>query len=389
MAEENDGQERSEDASSRKKDKAREEGQAVRSRELNTMSLVIAGAAAIWFLAPASARQLAEATRQIFERIATPETGMFEALQLGMSALIWSVLPLLILMMFAGLVSSLAIGGLVLSSKAIGFKASRMNPLSGLKRMFSVQSLIELVKSIAKFLLVTGVSIGVMWTVLGETMALSQLPMEAALSSGSRIVGLSLLLIGCSLAVVAAIDVPYQIAAFNKKLRMTKQEVRDEMKDSEGKPEVKSRVRQLQQEISRRRMLADVPLADVIITNPEHFAVAVKYDSAQNGAPMVLAKGVDEMAMRIREIGRANRVVQVQSPPLARALFYTVQVGGEVPQALYVAVAQVLAYVYQLKSYRAGAVPEVPVYRAAQIPQEFRKDATGASPANEVLGEPR
>ena len=299
------------------------------------------------------------------------------------------MLPLLILMMVAGLASSLAIGGLVLSSKAIGLKANRMNPLSGLKRMFSAQSLIELVKSIAKFLLVTGVSVGVMWSVLSETMALSQLPMEAALSSGSRIVGLSLLLIGCSLAVVAAIDVPYQIAAFNKKLRMTKQEVRDEMKDSEGKPEVKSRVRQLQQEISRRRMLADVPEADVIITNPEHFAVAVKYDSARNGAPMVLAKGVDEMAMRIREVARANKVVQVQSPPLARALFYTVQVGGEVPQALYVAVAQVLAYVYQLKSYRAGAAPEVPVYREAQIPPEFRKDATGANPLNEVPGEPR
>jgi len=389
MAEENDGQERSEEASVRKKDKAREEGQAVRSRELNTMSLVIAGAAAVWFLAPASARQLAEATRQILERIATPETGMFEALQLGLDALIWSVLPLLILMMVAGLASSLAIGGLVLSSKAISFKASRMNPLSGLKRMFSAQSLIELVKSVAKFLLVTGVSIGVMWSLLSETMALSQLPMEAALSSGSRIVGLSLLLIGCSLAVVAAIDVPYQIAAFNKKLRMTIQEVRDEMKDSEGKPEVKSRIRQMQQEISRRRMLADVPEADVIITNPEHFAVAVKYDSARNGAPMVLAKGVDELAMRIREVGRAHRIVQVQSPPLARALFYTVQIGGEVPQALYVAVAQVLAYVYQLKSYRSGVVPEVPVYREARIPQEFRKDAAGAGPTDEVQGESR
>jgi flagellar biosynthetic protein FlhB len=389
MAEENDGQERSEEASSRKKDKAREEGQAVRSRELNTMSLVIAGAVAVWFLAPASARLLADATRQIFELVSSPETGMFEALELGLSAMIWSILPLLILMMFAGLVSSMAIGGLVFSSKAIAFKASRMSPLSGLKRMFSAKSLIELVKSIAKFVLVTGVSIGVMWAVLAEIMALSQLPMEAALSSGSRIVGLSLLLIGCSLAVVAAIDVPYEIWSFNKQQRMTKQEVRDEMKDSEGKPEVKSRIRQLQQEISRRRMLADVPEADVIITNPEHFAVAVKYDSARNGAPKVLAKGVDELAMRIREVGRAHKVVQVQSPPLARALFYTVQVGGEVPQALYVAVAQVLAYVYQLKSYRAGAVPEVPVYREANIPEEFRKDATGASLTNEVQGESR
>ena len=208
-----------------------------------------------------------------------PPKGLFEALQLGMSALIWSVLPLLILMMFAGLVSSLAIGGLVLSSKAIGFKASRMNPLSGLKRMFSVQSLIELVKSIAKFLLVTGVSIGVMWTVLGETMALSQLPMEAALSSGSRIVGLSLLLIGCSLAVVAAIDVPYQIAAFNKKLRMTKQEVRDEMKDSEGKPEVKSRV------CIPTRLLA--PPTRGFVIPPCHSAPSCSTSKARNCQPTI------------------------------------------------------------------------------------------------------
>ena len=379
MAEENDGQERSEEASSRKKDQAREEGQAARSRELNTMSLVLAGAAAVWFIAPYSAGILADATKAIFLRIASPEAGMYEALDLGVEAMVWSSLPLLVLMMVVGILSSMAIGGLVFSPKAFGFKASRMNPLSGLKRMFSAQALIELVKSIAKFLLVTGVSVAVMWALMGEMMALGMLPMEVALLEGSRIVGLSLLLVGSSLVVVAVIDVPFQIFEFNKKLKMTKQEVRDEMKDTEGKPEVKSRIRQLQQEISRRRMLADVPQADVIITNPEHFAVAVRYDSGSMGAPLVLAKGTDELAMRIREIARAHKIVQVQSPPLARALYFTVQVGSVVPQGLYVAVAQVLAYVYQLKSYRAGAMPDVPVYRAADIPVEFRKDSSGAA----------
>lgn len=372
MAEEQDGQEKTEDASSRKKEKAREEGQTPRSRELNTMAIVLMGAVGVWFLVPMAAEEVSGMTRTLFARAGLPDMTMTAALEIGLLGLVWSAVPFGLLMMVAGIASSMAIGGLVMSPANLAFKGERLSLMKGLGRMFSAKALIELVKSLAKFLLVTAVSIAVIWILMDELLGLSLLPVEVAMVEGSRIVGLSLLLIGASLVVVAAIDVPWVIFDHNKQLRMTKQEVRDEMKDTEGKPEVKSRIRQLQQEIARRRMLADVPDADVIITNPEHFSVAVKYDSARMGAPTVIAKGVDEFAMRIREAGRAAGVVQVQSPPLARALFYTVKVGGEVPQGLYVAVAQVLAYVYQLKSYRAGRERDVPVYRAAPIPAEFR-----------------
>lgn len=375
MAEEQDGQEKTEDASSRKKDKAREEGQAARSRELNTMGIVLAGAIGVWFIVPWSADIVTNMTRTLFERASMPDAGLFEALGLGLEGLLWATVPFGILMMVVGIGTSMAIGGIVIAPGNLSFKGERLSLMKGLGRMFSVKSLVELVKSIAKFGLVTGVSIGVIWTMLDDLLALSTLPLETAMVEGAHMVGLALFLIGSSLAVVAAIDVPWVIFDHNKQLRMTKQEVRDEMKDTEGKPEVRARIRQLQQEISRRRMLADVPTADVIITNPDHFSVAVKYDSANMGAPTVIAKGVDEFAMRIREVGRTSNVAQVQSPPLARALFYSVKVGGEVPQGLYIAVAQVLAYVYQLKSYRAGAQPDVPVYREAPIPAEFRTEA--------------
>jgi len=372
VAEQDDSQERSEEPSSRKKDKAREEGQAIRSRELNTMALAVTGALGVWLLAPGDARIVEEMARTLFERAADPGMTVATALQIGLEALLWAVLPFLLLMSLTGIVSSLSLGGLVFSTQVLAFKGERLSPLAGFKRIFSAQAFMEMAKSLAKFLLITSVAMGVIWTLLDRLLGLSVLSVESALSQGAAIVGLALLIMGLAFIVIAAIDVPYQIHTFNKRLRMTKQEVRDEMKDLEGKPEVKSRIRQVQQEIARRRMLADVPDADVVITNPEHFSVAVRYDSAAMGAPVVLAKGVDEMAMRIRDVARTSRVVMVQSPPLARALFYTVKVGGEVPQGLYVAVAQVLAYVYQLRSYRSGQAPDVPVYRETPLPEEFR-----------------
>jgi len=350
------------------------------------MAIVVAGGAGAWFLVPYASGEVIHMTRTLFERAGLGDMNVFEALGVGLNGLLWAAVPFGVLMMIVGIRSSMAIGGIVMSPASLAFKGERLSLLKGLKRMFSAKALVELVKSIAKFLLVTSASIAVIWTLMDELLGLSMLPLEAAMVEGGRIVGLSLLLIGTALIVVAAIDVPWVIFDHNKQLRMTKQEVRDEMKDTEGKPEVRSRIRQLQQEISRRRMLADVPDADVIITNPEHFSVAVKYDSARMGAPTVIAKGVDEFAMRIRQAGRAAGVVQVQSPPLARALFYTVKVGGEVPQGLYVAVAQVLAYVYQLKSYRAGREKDVPMYRAAPIPAEFRTEATLVERGGEGTG---
>ncbi len=383
MAEENEGQEKTEEATPRKKEKAREEGQAVRSRELNTMVLVTLGAAGLLVFVPWSSRQMMQLTQTVFERAATPEGRLLETLGMAATAALQFVSPFLVTAFFAGLISSVAVGGFLFSMKAIQFKASRINPLSGLKRMFSAKSVVELAKSIAKVALVTGVAVLVLGSTLDQLMNIGRLPIVEAIEEGVSIVGIALLLIGCALIIVAAIDVPFQIHEQAKQLKMTRQEVKDEMKDSEGKPEVRSRIRQVQQEIANRRMLADVAEADVVITNPEHFSVAVSYDSASHGAPVVVAAGVDFMAMRIREVARNEGVPILQSPPLARALYYAVPTGTEVPEELYVAVAQVLAYIYQLKAYRRGE-GDVPHYRATPVPEAFEVNADGTKPEDKA-----
>ena len=376
MAEEQQGQERTEEATPRKLEKAREEGQTVRSRELNTMFLISLGALGLLMFVPWSGVQMMALTQGVFEQAAMPEGRLLETLEGAAWMAVQFTLPFLVVAFVAGIASSLMVGGILFSTKAFAFKGNRMNPLSGLKRMFSMKSLVELGKSVAKFLLITGVAVLVLNAIFDELLGLGQLALQPAIQRGLEIVGVALLLIGLALVVVAAIDVPFQMAEHAKQLKMTRQEVKDEMKDTEGRPEVRARVRQLQQEIANRKMLADVPEADVVITNPEHFAIAVRYDAGAMGAPVVVAKGVDAMAMRIRETANAHGVVILESPPLARALFFTVTVGGEVPEGLYVAVAQVLAYVYQLKSYRSQG-GEAPYYQPSRIPEAFDSDADG------------
>ncbi len=378
MAEEQQGQEKTEEATPRKREKAREEGQTVRSRELNTMVLVTLGAAGLLMFVPWSSSRMMQMTHVLFERAATPEGKLLETLRFAANEALFVVTPFLVVAFIAGIISSIAVGGVLFSMKAVQFKSNRLSPIAGIKRIFSRKSLVELGKSIAKFLLVTGVAVLVLGVLMDELLNVGRLPMEQAFAEGVEVVGISLLLIGCALIVVAAIDVPFQMAEHARQLKMTRQEVKDELKDSEGRPEVRARVRQLQQEISNRRMLEDVPLADVVITNPDHFSIAVRYDSASMGAPQVVAKGVDFMAMRIREVARQSSVPILESPPLARALYYAVSLGAEVPEGLYKAVAQVLAYVYQLKMYRAGTA-EAPYYRAETVPDEFAVGVDGTS----------
>ncbi len=378
MAEEQQGQEKTEEATPRKREKAREEGQTVRSRELNTMVLVTLGAAGLLLFVPWSSGRMMQLTQVLFERAATPEGRLLETLGFAANEALLVVTPFLVVAFIAGILSSVAVGGLLFSMKAVQFKGNRLSPIAGLKRIFSRKSLVELGKSIAKFVLVTGVAVMVLSVLLDELLNVGRLPVEQAIAEGVEVVGISLLLIGCALIVVAAIDVPFQMAEHARQLKMTRQEVKDELKDSEGRPEVRARVRQLQQEISNRRMLDDVPLADVVITNPEHFSIAVRYDSANMGAPLVVAKGVDFMALRIREVAKQSAVPILESPPLARALYYAVDLGAEVPEGLYMAVAQVLAYVYQLKMYRAGT-GEAPHYQPARVPEAFAVGVDGTT----------
>jgi len=371
MAEEQPSQEKTEEPTERKKTRARDEGQLVRSRELNSMALVVAGAIGMLMLAPWGAGRMISLTSRIFASAGMPGVEPFALLRTSAQETLLTVVPFLLLIAFAGVMSSVAVGGFVLAPKAMAFKAERMSLLKGFKRMFSARSLVELVKSIAKVALIAGVAVLTLSVLMEQLLYIGGLPIKAAVSEGMGIVGYAMLLIGSSLVVVAVIDVPFQIAQHNKQLKMTRQEVKDEMKETEGKPEVKSRIRQLQQEISRRRMLEDVPAADVVITNPEHFSVAIRYDPATMPAPLVVARGADHLAFRIREIAAANGVPILAQPVLARAVYFNAEVGDEVPAGLYVAVAQVLAYIYQLRQADQGRVKRPGRLAEIDVPPEF------------------
>ncbi|HSG04697.1 MAG TPA: flagellar type III secretion system protein FlhB, partial [Marinobacterium sp.] len=238
-------------------------------------------------------------------------------------------------------------------------------------------ALVELFKAIAKFLLVGTTAVIVLLLDEPDIASLVVLPIGPGVAEALRIVIWSFLVISASMILIALVDVPYQMYAYTEKMKMTLQEVRDEMKNTEGRPEVRGRIRQLQREISQRRMMQDVPEADVVITNPTHYAVALKYSEAEGGAPLIVAKGSDFIALKIREIAEAYEVPIIESPALARALYYNTEIGDEVPVGLYKSVAQVLAYVFQLRAYRdepKGEQPLPPSPEEIEIPAELQVD---------------
>ncbi|MEO7773682.1 MAG: flagellar type III secretion system protein FlhB, partial [Steroidobacteraceae bacterium] len=243
-----------------------------------------------------------------------------------------------------------AIGGWTFSGQKMAPKFERMDPIAGFGRMFSVNGLVELVKSMMKFLLVGAVGTIVVWANLDAMLNLGREPIVAAITHASYISGQALLALSGSLILIAAMDAPYQMWQHRRELRMTREEVRREHKEQDGSPEVKGRIRQLQRERAQRRMMLDVPKADVIVVNPTHYAVALRYDDKKMRAPIVVAKGVDLMAARIREVAAEHNVPIFEAPPLARAMFRSVEIGGEIPSQLYAAVAQVLTYIFQLRS---------------------------------------
>ena len=255
-------------------------------------------------------------------------------------------------------------------------KFSRMNPANGIKRMFSSTAVIELLKALAKFLLILFVALTVLKSDIDDLLRIAHEPLEQAIIHSVQLVGWSTLWMACGLIIIAAVDVPIQIWESIKKLKMTKQEIRDEHKDQEGRPEVKQRIRQLQRDMSQRRMMAAIPDADVVITNPTHYAVALKYDPDKGGAPMLVAKGSDFLALKMREIAVANNVLLLESPALARSIYYSTELEQEIPGGLYLAVAQVLAYVYQIRQYRAGKGKRPdPLKDDLPIPPDLRRDS--------------
>lgn len=380
MAESESGQDKTEDPTDKRKRDAREKGEIARSKELNTVATTLAGAGALLAFGGNLAQTLMALMRMNFSlsREVLIDEGSMGMFLLGSGKMaIWAVQPVLMLLFIIAFVSPIALGGFIFSGSLLQPKFSRMNPLSGIKRMFSINSLTELLKAMAKFVVILIVALVVLNSDRQALLAIANEPMEQAIIHSAQVVGWSALWMAAGLLLIAAADVPFQLWQTHKKLKMTKQEVKDEYKDSEGKPEVKQRIRQLQREVSQRRMMAAVPEADVIITNPTHYAVALQYDPEKGGvAPLLVAKGTDFVALKIREIAVEHQVQILESPALARAIYYSTEVEGEIPAGLYLAVAQVLAYVFQIRQYHAGKGkrPE-PLKKDLPIPGDLQRDS--------------
>lgn len=364
MAEDSD-LEKTEAASPRKLEQAREEGDVPRSRELATCTILMAGGLAFWMSGEGLIRTLDNmlASGLSFDREQAFDFSLLLArLGVGLVDVLIALAPLAGILILVALGSPLLIGGWLFSSKSLQPKFSRMNPMSGLGNMFSVRALVELVKAIGKASLIGLIAWMVISSQLEEMLALSTEPLEAGSAHLGKLLLAGFIAIVCGLVVIALIDAPYQIIHYANKLKMTREEVRQESKESDGDPQVKARIRQTQREMAKRRMMAEVPTADVVVTNPTHYAVALKYTEGKMRAPKVVAKGTDEVAARIRELAAENKVALLEAPPLARALYRHTELGDEIPAALYTAVAEVLAYVFQLRAYgkRGGQRPARP-----------------------------
>ncbi len=364
MAEDSD-LEKTEQPSQRRLDQAREKGQVARSRELSTFAVLLAGGGILWFMGASFTQHMVKSLRDGLtlsrEMAFNPELMIPRLYDLSLDALL-TFFPFLLAVMLAAVFSPLLLNGWLFSIEALQPKFSKMNPISGIARMFSGTALVELAKALGKAILVGGVGAWVIWHNKDAVMALGTQSLAASIPQMGHLVGASFMMIVGAMLLIVAIDVPFQLWDHNKKLMMTKEEVRQEAKETEGDPMVKGRIRSLQREAARRRMMAAIPTADVVVTNPTHYAVALKYSETGMRAPVVVAKGSHLLALRIREIAEENHVPVLEAPPLARALHKHTDLGESIPEALYTAVAEVLAYVYQLQRYekQGGAYPQEP-----------------------------
>jgi len=378
MAESESGADKTEDPTDKRKKDSREKGEIARSKELNTLAVMVAGCGALLAFGGHLAQSLLELMRSNFtlsREVLLDERymGIF-LLQSGKVAIL-ATQPILVTMLLAALIGPVALGGWLFAASSMAPKFSRMNPAAGLKRMFSMHALTELLKALAKFAIILIVAIMVLAKDRADLLAIANEPLEMAIIHSVQLVGWSALWMSCGLALIAAVDVPFQLYSSKQKLMMTKQEVKDEHKDAEGRPEVKGRVRQLQREMSQRRMMTAIPEADVIITNPTHYAVALKYDPEKGNAPVLLAKGSDFIALKIREIGNEHRIQVLESPALARSIFYSTELEQQSPAGVYRAVAQVLAYVYQIRQYQAGRGKRPDPLKDLPIPPDLQRDS--------------
>ncbi len=375
MAEEQTGQERTEQPTERRLQEARKKGQVPRSRELNTMLSLILASIALMVLGG----NISQSIMQIsVEGFSVSRELAFDASQLPFqfmymaSQTLLALSPFMAVMLVAALAGPLMMGGWSFSLETISFKFEKLNPIKGLARIFSLKGLVELVKALAKFVLLLGAAILVFFTIDQQLLSLTSMTPKAAGLEAVTVLVRVLLILSATTILIVALDVPFELWNHQKQLRMTKQEVKDEMKETDGNPQVKQRIRTVQRQLAESRMMEDVKTADVVITNPTHYAVALQYLDRPGSAPRVVAKGKDLTALRIRSIATEHDIPLFEAPPLARALYRSTEIGHEIPHVLYMAVARVLAYVFQLKN--AAPTDYVPKPADLDIPLEALGD---------------
>ncbi|ACZ76377.1 MULTISPECIES: flagellar biosynthesis protein FlhB [Dickeya] len=362
-------------------EKAREEGQIPRSKELTSVFMLIAGLAILWGYGSSMAGRLSDmmAKGLIFDHgFINDERLIISHVGTLLEQAVLALVPILFGLVLVALGAPILLGGLIFSTKAISFDFGKMNPLSGLKRMFSTQVLAELFKAILKAVIVGLITFWFLRHNWNSMLHLVSEPMGMAIKDALNIAFLCCFWVILGLFPMVGFDVAWQIWSHIKRLRMSKQEIRDEYKEHEGDPHIKNRIRQQQRAMAQRRMMSDVPKADVIVTNPTHYAVALKYDEKKMSAPRVLAKGADRIAQRIRELGTENRIPILEAPPLARALYRHTEIGQQIPTGLYAAVAEVLSWVYQLKRWKreGGLIPRKPKNLPVPDALDFAKEKT-------------
>jgi len=355
--------EKTEPASQRRLDQARKDGDIPRSREIGTFTVLMTAGAGLWMMGGGLVAKLSATLENGLslnrDQIHNP-TLLIERVTSDIAGVLLACMPLAGAIMLVMLASPMLIGGWNFSAKSFMPNFGKLNPMRGLGNMVSTNALIELLKAIAKTLLVGAVAWYVVVSQKDAVIGLVAEPFGNAVPHLGGIIAKAFLTMVGALGAIAILDGPYQIWHYADKLKMTRQEVIQESKESDGNPQIKGKIRQLQREMARKRMMAEVPNADVVVTNPTHFAVALKYGEGQRGAPRVVAKGTDEVAARIREIAKENKVAMLEAPALARALYKHTDIDDEIPEALYSAVAEVLAYVYQLRAYSKGASDQYP-----------------------------
>lgn len=380
MAESSDGQEKSEDPTPKKITDAREKGQVARSRELTTTVMMLSSAVGLLVFGPLIVSGLGAVMKDSFaikrENI-FDTTYMLDTFLNAVSQMLIALAPFTLLLVVSAIAGAIALSGWNFSIKAIAVKPSKLNPMSGLKRIFGPQGMMELGKALAKFFVISAVGIIVLYMTSNPVLGLGLEPVKQAIAHSGEIIFWGFFSVSASLILIAAVDVPFQLWNHKRQLKMTKQEVKNENKDTDGSPELKGRIRQTQMAMAARRMMEAVPEADVVITNPTHFSVAIKYDQDNMRAPILVAKGADQIAFQIRTIAKDSNVPIMSSPALARAVYFTTEIDDEIPEGLYLAIARVLAYVFQLRDQFSGTKPDAFDLDDLPIPEDMQFDPTG------------